>query len=149
MVAEGWGEGTKRQDHDPPHCSDALRAIVPSEGTGPGVQDLRTVHFFTHQQCDSGQLIPISAYLLTNRIKPYADVSFTDFCKERQGCGHLCEVWKYSESRMVSLLCSWGKLFMGLGTAGLAAYRVDREEGLGLRGEAKRARGWRGPLSTG
>lgn len=116
------GEGTKRQGHDPPHCSDALRAIVPSEGTGPGVQDLRTVHFFTHQQCDSGQLIPISAYLLTSRIKPYADVSFMGFCKERRGCGHLCGnilnlVWSlYSVLR--------GKLFMGLGMAGLAAPTV-------------------------
>ena len=76
MVAEGWEEGTKRQGHDPPHCSDALRAIVPSEGTGPGVQDLRVVHFFTHQQCNSGQLTPISADLLTSKIKPYADGVF-------------------------------------------------------------------------
>lgn len=41
-----------------------------------------------------------------------------------------------------------GKLFMGLGTAGLAAYHVDREEGLGLRGQ-EGERLARGPLSTG
>lgn len=36
-----------------------------------------------------------------------------------------------------------GKLSVRLGAARLSACRVDREEGLGLGGEAKRARGRR------
>lgn len=86
---------------------------------------MRTVHFFTSQQRNSGQLTPIPAYLLTSKIKPHGYVSFTGFCKDTQGTRpplqsgsilHL--VWSLRSAL-------WGKLFVGLG------------------GEAKRARGRR------
>lgn len=62
--AGGLGMKTQRQGRDPPHRSDAPRATGVTGGCGARSPRVRTVRFFTSQQCNSWQLTPVPAYLL-------------------------------------------------------------------------------------